>query len=187
MDKLTQERKRSNEETESGIYTAKKTFKNICKNKIGMQENDNDLFVIDVTGQASNDTNNRESDEDESDDSRSAGDNLFMVDTVGKDGGNEDSDTEYDSDDENCVIGKIIFINFRTCITYCYQRAAFRTCILPYFRHKSKARQLSASLHNKRWHRGTNGIMASVWYGIGNESSVKSLAVWFSLKQMACI
>jgi len=142
MDKLTQERKRSDEETESGIYTLEKTFKSICKNKIGMQENDNDLFVIDVTGQASNDTNNREPDEDESDDSRSVGDNLFMVDTVGKDGENEDSDTEYDSDDENCVIGKIILINFCTCITYCYQRAVFRTCILRYFRqHKRKARQ----------------------------------------------
>lgn len=142
MDKLTQERKRSDEETESRIYTPEKTFKNTCKNEIGRQENDNDMFVIDVTGQASNATNNRESDEDESDDSRSAGDNLFMVDTVGKDGENEDSDTEYDSDDENCVIGKNIFINFCTCITYCYQRAAFRTCILRYFRqHKSKARQ----------------------------------------------
>ena len=142
LDIMTPERKRSDEETESGIYTPEKTFENICKNKIGMQENDNDLFVIDVTGQASNDTNNRESDEDKSDDSRSAGDNLFMVDTVGKDGENEDSDTEYDSDDENCVIGKIIFINFRTCMIYCHQRAAFRTCILRYFRqHKNKARQ----------------------------------------------
>jgi len=140
MDKLGQEHKRSDEETKSGIYTPEKTFENIRKN--GMQENDNDLFVIDVTGQASNDTNNRESDEDESDDSRSAGDNLFMVDTVGKEGENEDSDTEYDSDDENCVIGKIIFINFRTCMIYCNQRTAFRICILRYFRqHKNKARQ----------------------------------------------
>jgi hypothetical protein len=130
MDKLTQECKRSNEETETGIYTPENTFENIRKNKIGVQENDSDLFVIDVTGQASNEANNIESDEDESDDSRSAGDNLFMVDTVGKEGENEDSDTEYDSDDENCVIGKIIFINFRTCMIYCYQRAAFRTCIL---------------------------------------------------------
>jgi len=130
MDKLTQERKRSNEETETGIYTPDNTFENIRKNKISVQENGNDLFVIDVTGQASNDANNRESDEDESDDSRSAGDNLFMVDTLGKEGENEDSDTEYDSDDENCVIGKIIFINFRTCMIYCYQRAAFRTCVL---------------------------------------------------------
>jgi len=130
MDKLTQERKRSNEETETGIYTPENTLENIRKNKIGLQENDNDLFVIDVTGQTSNEVNNRQSDEDESDDSRSAGDNLFMVDTVGKEGENEDSDTEYDSDDENCVIGNIIFINFRTCMIYCYQRAAFRTCIL---------------------------------------------------------
>jgi hypothetical protein len=130
MDKLIQERKRSNEETETGIYTPENTFENIRKNKIGVQEKDNDLFVIDVTGQESNDANNRESDEDERDDSRSAGDNLVMVDTVGKDGENEDSDTEYDSDDENCVIGKIILINFRTCMIYYYQRAAFRTCIL---------------------------------------------------------
>jgi len=142
MGKLTQKRTRSDKETESGIYTPEKTFENICKNKTGMQENDNDLFVIDVTGQASNDANNRESDEDESDDSRSAGDNLFLVDTVGKDGENEDSDTEYDSDDENCVIGKIIFINFRVCMMYCYERADFRTCILRYFRQrKNKARQ----------------------------------------------
>lgn len=133
MDKLTQKGKRSDEKAESGIYTPEKTFENICKDKIGMQENDNDLFVIDVAGQASNDVNNRESDTDESDDNRSAGDNLFTMDTVGKDGENEDSDTEYDSDDENCVIGKIIFINFSTCIIYCYQRAAFRTCILRYF------------------------------------------------------
>lgn len=126
MNKLTQERERSNGETESGIYSPEKTFENTCKNKIGIQENDNNLFVIDVTGQASNDANNRESDEDESDGSRSAGDNLFMVDTVGKDGENEDSDTEYDSDDENCVIGKIIFINFRTFMIYRYQRPAFR-------------------------------------------------------------
>lgn len=116
MNKLIEERKRSNEETETGIYTPENTFENIRENKIGVQENDNDLFVIDVTGQESNDANNRESDEDESDDSRSAGDNLFMVDTVGKDEENEDSDTEYDSDDENCVTGKIIFINFRTCM-----------------------------------------------------------------------
>jgi hypothetical protein len=136
MDKLTQKRKGSDEETESGIYAPEKTFENICKNKIGMQENDNDLFVIDVTGKASDDINNRESDEDESDDCRTAGDNLFMVDTVGRDGENEDSDTEYDSDDENCVIGKIIFINFRTCTIH-----LSATCILRYFRqHKNKAR-----------------------------------------------
>lgn len=137
MDKVSHEHKRNDEETESGVPTPGKTFENICENKIGRQGNDNDLFVIDVTGQASNDANNRESDEDDSDDRSSAGDNLFMVDTVGKDGKNEDSDTEYDSDDENCVIGKIIFINFRTCIIYCYQRAALR-----YFRqYKNKARQ----------------------------------------------
>ncbi len=100
MENLTQERKRSDE---------KKTFENICKNKIGMQEKDNDLFIIDVTGQASNDANNCESDEDESDDSRNAGDNLFKVDTMGKNRENEDSDTDYDSDDEDCVIGNIFF------------------------------------------------------------------------------
>jgi hypothetical protein len=120
MDKLSHEHKNSDEETEAGVYIPGKTFENICENKIGMQENDEDLFVIDVTGQASNDANNRESDEDDSDDRSSAGDNLFLVDTVGKDGGNEDSDTEYDSDDENCVIGKVIFINFRTCVISCY-------------------------------------------------------------------
>lgn len=108
MENLTQERKGSYEE---------KTFENICKNKIGMQEKDNNLFIIDVTGQASNDANNCESDEDESDNSRNAGDNLFKVDTVGKNGENEDSDTDYDSDDENCAIGNI-FINFRTCMIY---------------------------------------------------------------------
>jgi hypothetical protein len=115
INKLTQERSRSDEETESSVDIPEKTFENIRKqctqNKIGVQENDDELFIIDVISQASNDANNCESDEDESDDSRNALDNLFKVDTVGK-----VSDNEYDSDDDNCVIGKIIFINFRMCM-----------------------------------------------------------------------
>jgi hypothetical protein len=120
MNKLTQELSRSDEEIESSVDIPEKTFENIRKqctqNKTCVQENDDELFIVDVIGQASNDANNCESDEDESDDSRNALDNLFKVETVGKDGESEDSDTEYDSDDDNCVIGKIIFINFRMCM-----------------------------------------------------------------------
>ncbi|GFG28739.1 hypothetical protein Cfor_06018 [Coptotermes formosanus] len=108
MNNLTQELTRSGEETNASADIPEQTFQNIRKqctqNEIGMQENDSEFFIIDVAGQASNGANRSESDEDESDDSRNALDNLFKVDTVGKDGQNDDSDTEYDSDDDNCVI-----------------------------------------------------------------------------------
>jgi hypothetical protein len=138
MNNLTQELTRSGEETNASADIPEQTFQNIRKqctqNEIGMQENDSEFFIIDVAGQASNGANRSESDEDESDDSRNALDNLFKVDTVGKDGQNDDSDTEYDSDDDNCVIGKIIFINFLMCITLLSGVSPFCTCILQFFR-----------------------------------------------------
>jgi hypothetical protein len=86
-------------------------------NKIGLPENDSELFVIDVTGRKSKDGTNSTSDEDEAecDYTSTVRRNLFKVDAVGQDGDNEDLDTDSESDD-NCLTGNIIFI---TC-TYVY-------------------------------------------------------------------
>jgi hypothetical protein len=80
-------------------------------NKISLQENDNELFRIDVTGrQSKNDTKcTTDEDEDESDYTTTVRCNLFKVDTLGQDGDSEDLDTDYDSND-NCVAGNIILI-----------------------------------------------------------------------------
>jgi hypothetical protein len=85
-------------------------------NEISLQENDSELFVIDVTGRKSKDDTKCISDEDdECDYNRTVRRKLFQVDAVGQDGDNEDLDTDYESDD-NCVTGNIIFIK----CTYVY-------------------------------------------------------------------
>lgn len=72
--------------------------------KISLQENDNELFRIDVTGRESKNGTDCTSDEDgdESYYTTTVRRNLFKLDTLGQDGDNQDLDTDYDSDD-NCV------------------------------------------------------------------------------------
>jgi uncharacterized membrane protein YecN with MAPEG domain len=79
--------------------------------KISLQENDNELFRIDVTGRESKNGTKCTSDEDgdESYYTTTVRRNLLKVDTLGQDGDNQDLHTDYDSDD-NCVKGNIIFI-----------------------------------------------------------------------------
>lgn len=84
------------------------------ENKTGSQENDNELFRIDVTGQESNNNASKyiadDDEEEEEDNTGTALNKLFQVDTLGREVDNEDLDIEYDSDDNNCVIGKTIFM-----------------------------------------------------------------------------
>lgn len=75
---------------------------------ISLQENDNELFRIDVIGRESKNDTKCTSDDDESD-YAAVRRNLFKVDTLGEEGDNEHLDTDYESDD-NCVTGNIIFI-----------------------------------------------------------------------------
>jgi hypothetical protein len=82
-------------------------------NKISLQENDNELFRIDVTGRQSKNDTKCTSDEDEY--TITVRRNVFKVDTLGQDGDNEDHDTDYDSDD-NCVTGNVVLIK----CTYVY-------------------------------------------------------------------
>lgn len=121
MNNLTPKRRTIEDKVEACVDISEKKCENVRKqrtqNEVGVQEND-ELFVIDVTGEQNNVANNCESDKDESDNSRNAPDDLFKVGTGGQEGEDEDSDSEYDSDD-NCVIGKIIFINFLMCMAYC--------------------------------------------------------------------